>query len=226
MLYQSAMINFYSALPKGLQKKYRNPSFPKHRIEIPFRMLICGPSGSMKTNSLINLIALMDETFDKITWVTRNASEPLLDFLRSKIPEDQLTIIEGVENIPELESLNQDAQHLVIFDDLVLSKDQRKISEYFIRARKVAKGVSVVYCSQDYHRTPKTIRINCGYIMLLKGLQGRDIGLILSDYGLGVDKKILLEYYTYATHEKGNMLFIDTDRREFRRNFTDYFKNT
>lgn len=163
----------------------------------------------------------MSDTFHKITWICRNASEPLIDFLRTKIPENQLTVIEGSENIPDLDSLDQNAQHLVIFDDLVLSKDQRRISEYFIRARKVAKGVSVVYVTQDYHRTPKTIRINCGYILLKRLSSTRDLGLILSDYGLGIPKERLLQLYRFCTSNITDCLFIDTQKQQFRRNFSE-----
>lgn len=217
------MINFYSRIPKSLRPKYHNPGFKNHGITLPFRMLVCGNSGSMKTNFVLNLIHLMNETFGGIIVVTKNAAEPLYQFLATRIPEDQLHIYEGSENVPSLESLDPNLQYLVIFDDLVLDKKQGKIEEYFIRARKVAKGVSCVYLSQSYFRSPKTIRINCNYIVLKKLSSLRDLGLILSDYSLGVSKKELIEMYRDATMKTEDCLLIDVNKSEFRRNFLDIY---
>jgi energy-coupling factor transporter ATP-binding protein EcfA2 len=213
------MLNFYQRMPKALKPKYHNPGLAKHGIEIPARILIAGPSGSGKTNLLLNLIAQMEDTFHHITVCTRNADEPLYNFLKTKVPEGQLSIVEGVEQIPDLETLDPNAQHLVVFDDLVLAKDQSRIEEYFIRARKIAKGVSVVYLTQSYFRTPKTIRINCGYIFLKRLSSTRDLGIILSEYGLGVDRKEMTRLYAEATTKPLDFLYISTDRREFRINF-------
>ena len=215
------MLNFYSILPKHLTSKYSNPGFAQHGIEHPFRMLIVGGSGAGKTNFVLNLIKVMAGTFDHMTICTRNADEPLYNYLRSKVDERQLDIVEGIENIPPLESLDPEAQHLVVFDDLVLAKNQSAIEEYFIRARKIARGVSVCYLTQSYFRTPKTIRINCSYIVLKQLSSSRDLSLVLSDYGLGVEKRYLERVYAYATREKEDALIIDTQRRLFRKNFTE-----
>lgn len=215
------MLNFYSVLPKHLVNKYNNPGFQQHGIEHPFRMLIVGGSGAGKTNFVLNLLRVMAGTFDHVTICTRNADEPLYNYLRTKIHDSQLDIVEGIENIPPLESLDSDSQHLVVFDDLVLAKNQSAIEEYFIRARKIARGVSVCYLTQSYFRTPKTIRINCSYIVLKQLSSTRDLSLVLSDYGLGVDKKHLERVYAYATRVKEDALIIDTQRRLFRKNFTE-----
>lgn len=129
------MPNFYSVIPKSNKSHYRNPGYARHGIEIPFRMLVCGASGSYKSNFVLNLIFQMNDTFESITLITKNANEPLYNFLRTKIPEEQLHVYEGIENIPPLDDFNTQHQHLVIFDDLVLEKKQSKVEEYFIRAR-------------------------------------------------------------------------------------------
>lgn len=214
------MINFYERLPSSLRPDYHNPGLSKHGIQLPFRMLIAGNSGSMKTNTLLNLIQVMSGTFDYIWVITRNAEEPLYRFLASKIPEGQCSILEGVESIPDLDSLDPKGQHLMVFDDLVLEKKQSGIEEYFIRARKVAKGVSCIYLSQNYFRTPKTVRVNCSYIILKKLSSTRDLGLILNDYSLGVGKKDLLAMYQAATRRLEDFLLVDINKSAFRMNFT------
>lgn len=214
------MINFYDFLPGNLQPKYHNPGYQKHGISVPFRMLIVGNSGSMKTNTLLNLISVMSGTFDYIWVITRNAEEPLYKFLASKIPPSQCSILEGIESIPDLDALDPNGQHLVVFDDLVLEKKQAQIEEYFIRARKVAKGVSCVYLSQNYFKTPKTVRINCSYIVLKKLSSTRDLGLILNDYNLGISKKDLLALYQAVTRRIEDFLLVDINKSSFRHNFT------
>ena len=51
----------------------------------PFRMLIIGPSGSSKTNALLNFIQNLNETtpVDKIYLYAKDLSEPKYEFLIS-----------------------------------------------------------------------------------------------------------------------------------------------
>jgi len=139
------MINYYSRLPKGLTTKYHNPNYHVHGIEVPLRMFVCGASGSGKTNWLVKLLAKMTGRFDHITLCCKDSSEPLYCLLQSNVLSHQLPVCEGMGEIPALESLGPACQHLIIFDDLVLAKDLSIIQEYFVRGRKVAKGVSCVF---------------------------------------------------------------------------------
>ena len=81
---------------------------------------------------------------------------------------------------------------LVIFDDLVLDKNP-KISEMFIRGRKLA--YSMIYISQSFYQTDKIIRQNVNYIWLGRGMQKRDLNMILSEFALGMDKNELEQIY-------------------------------
>jgi hypothetical protein len=79
------------------------------------------------------------------------------------------------------------------------------------------------YLTQSYFNTPKTVRVNCNYILLKKLSSTRDLNMILSDYNLGVDKSVLMKIYKYATSDNGT-LFIDADAQpenRFRRNFLE-----
>ena len=125
----------------------------------------------------------MKNTFGNIKIFCRNKDEPLLEYLKTKIPKEQLQIYEGIDELPNLDlkdnekGFNPTLQHLVIFDDLVLLKDAQsvRISEYFIRARKIAKGISLMYLTQSYFRTPKTIRLNVNYLVVKKVAALRDL---------------------------------------------------
>lgn len=202
------IINMYEKIPKELLDKVDNPNFNLHRLKIPFRMCVVAPSGSGKTNFVVNLIQLFSRgkgTFQSIDIITRNKDEPLYKWLGQL--SDQIQIKEGLENAPRLDSFDKDDNHLVIFDDLVLAKDQSKIENYYIRARKL--NCSVIYLSQSYFKIPKIIRNNCSYLVLLKLSGHREVNMILSEGGLGVDKDTLLSIYQYATAEKFSPLVID-----------------
>ena len=204
------IVNMYEYIPKELKKKPPNPNIHLHQLELPFRMLVVAPSGSGKTNFLVNLIKKFcagPGTFETIQIITRNKKEPLYEWLESKC--DQIKITEGLSTLPELDKFDKQKNHLVCLDDLVLQKDLTPVVNYYIRCRKL--GVSVIFLSQSFYATPKMIRSNCNYVVLLKLSGDREIKMILSEYGLGVSKEELLQIYNHATSEKFSPLVIDID---------------
>jgi hypothetical protein len=119
--------------------------------------------------------------------------------------------------------MDKDYNHLVVFDDLVLSKDLSPVEQYYIRARKL--NCSVIFLSQSYFRIPKIIRGNCSYLAILKLSGDRDLNLILKEFGLGVDKETILKMYQHATKEKLNVLLVDLEadpHERFRHNFLTF----
>ena len=174
-------------------------------------MCIVAPSGSGKTNFLVNLISMFSKgkkgTFSSIHIITRNKDEPLYKWLLTKT--DQIVIKEGLSNTPKLDDFDKEKNHLVVWDDLVLSKDLSMVENYYIRARKL--NVSVIFISQSFFKIPKVIRNNCSYMVLLKLSGQREVNLILSEFGLGITKEELLEFYQYATREKFSPLVIDME---------------
>ena len=215
-------INFYDLIK--VKKKYHNPNFKKHQIEIPFRMLIIGGSGKGKTNSALNIIHEMSNTFEKIVICCKSACEPLYDYLREKIPdEENLEFYENGE-IPQIEQYSDVGQMLIIFDDLVMKKDQSEIAEYFIRGRKVGGGISCMYLTHSYFLTPKIIRLQCQYFILKKNDDKRDLRMILSELGLGVKITELESMYNKALKKETDYFMIDNktfdDKYKFRKNIT------
>lgn len=202
--------NLYEKIPKELLDKVENPNFHLHNLKLPFRMCIVAPSGSGKTNFLVNLLSIFSNgvgTFQSIHIITRNKDEPLYRWISGK--SDQLVIKEGLSNTPPLDKFDKDYNHLVVWDDLVLSKDLTMVENYYIRARKL--NVSVIFISQSYFKIPKIIRNNCSYMVLLKLSGNREVNMILSEFGLGVTKDELISLYEYATKEKFSPLIIDLE---------------
>ena len=160
------IVDWYKKMPKKYLLKSHNPHFDRHHIKLPFRMIIAGNSGSGKTQTLLNLLYNMPNTFEKIFIVTKNKDEPLYNFLEDKLGEDGLTIKEGISELPDVDSLDKTQNNLIVLDDLVNepSKQQRPICDYFIRARK--KNCSIIYISQSFYAVPKLIRDNISYLII------------------------------------------------------------
>lgn len=219
----SKIVNMYEYLPKEFLNKSFNPNYNLHKLNLPFRAVVNAPSGSGKSNFIVNLLILFSKgegTFNDIYLITRNKDEPLYKWLELQSP--RILIKEGTENIPDLDKFDKEENHLVIFDDLVLEKNQSKIEQYYIRARKV--GCSVIYLSQSYFRIPKIIRTNCSYLILLKLSGERELNLILSEGGLGISKEKLINMYKYATDQKFSPLLIDYEEnadKRYRKGFLE-----
>jgi hypothetical protein len=221
-------INFYSVMPKKFLQKTHNPHYDSHKLIIPFRMVVVGGTSSMKTNSCFNIIKAMPHTFHKVVIITKNKDEPLYNFLLELIPS--LEIFEGINNAPNLDKdFLKTENSLVIFDDLCLEKNQNIIEQYAIRCRKL--GVSIMYLTQSWFKTPDTLRKNLSHIVLKKIQKLDELNRILKDYSIGIDKDELKEYYSFATKpddpkdrdDKKNYFLIDMDADDeykFRKNLT------
>jgi KaiC/GvpD/RAD55 family RecA-like ATPase len=223
------MLDWYSH--KGVQKfltKQHNPHFDKHHIKIPFRMLICGNSGSGKTSTLMNLIYNMSDTFEEIIIVCKSKAEPLYEYLEEKYTKDKsVKIMEWKDGLPDIDKFDKEKQRLLVFDDLVNEKNQKAIEEAFIRARK--KNCSLCYLSQSYYAVPKMIRNNLTYIIIKQLSSLKNLTMIMREYSLGVDKKEMKEMYDDATSDKQGFLMLDLEgdkEKRFRSGFNDFYETS
>lgn len=218
--------NFYEVIPKDLIKSYKNLSYDAHLFSLPFRAILVGGSGSGKTQLIMEIIKRMKKTFNKIVLCCRDSDEPLYAYLKKKVKDkDLLEVYENGEIPDPSQYAGSDDAILMIFDDLVNMKDQSNISEYYIRGRKIAGGISLIYSTQNYDKVPKTVRLQCNYALLKKLNCQRVLYLILSDYNLGLTKQKLLEVYKDAVSKsRQEFLCIRMDNPQetrFSRNFLE-----
>jgi len=99
------MVNFYKSMPKKFLLKSHNPNYKDHKLNFNFRMLIIGGSGAGNTQTLMNLIRVMNGTFNNIHIITKNRDEPLYNYLESKV-DNGLTITEGIDSAPNLDEFD------------------------------------------------------------------------------------------------------------------------
>ena len=125
---------------------------------------------------------------------------------------DEILHVSNDEITPVSEMDYEDNQKLVIFDDYVCDKNQRRIIDYFIQGRHM--NCSVIYLSQSFYKTPKDIRLNCSHYCLYEFPSSREANRISDE--MGVDKEI----YRAATKKPFTFLYVDKPRKRIAKNFT------
>jgi len=224
---KAELIDWYKKIPSKFLTKTHNPNFKIHGIKLHFRALIIGSSGAGKTQTLLNIIHNMGNTFTEIYIITKNKKEPLYEYLEEKLGKQGLTIYEGIDKAPDLDKdISKEDQTLIIMDDLVLEKNQKPLEEYFLRARK--QNCSLIYISQSYFAVPPMIRKNLNYLIIKQLANLPDLFRIMREYSLGVDKKVLLKLYENSTTDnKQDFLLVDLDaepKDRFRKNFNEIYE--
>ena len=209
--------NFYNKLgPKYSGGKLTYANQNKLNIEIPFRMLIVGSSGTGKTNTLLNII---DQTncFHRFYIACRNLDQPLYKYFIDKLKEvsnntgvneeDLFIATNNIDDLPEIDKFDKNVNNLIIIDDFVgdSTKNLKKISNYFIRSRTF--NTSIVFITQSYFEVPKIIRINTDYIVFKGTNDIDDLRMIIRKYFKGEDDKIV-NLYEKVMKLPGNENFI------------------
>ena len=183
-----------------------------------FRMLICGGSGSGKTNLLYHMLTKPLVFYDQIHLYAKNLEqekyqnmmEVFNEISKSKTVGYNVLICNNNEIVP-VENLENEAQKIVIFDDFVCEKNQKPLIDYFIRGRH--KNCSVIYLSQSFYGTPKDIRLNCSHFCIYEFPSCNERNLISRE--LGVNK----EDYIKATKKPYSFLYVDKPKKQIKRNF-------
>ena len=189
-------------------------------------MLIAGKSGSCKTSTLLSIIYNMPDTFEKIVIVCKSKAEPLYEYLEDKFKKDgSVKIMEFKDGLPDIDKFDKETQRLLVFDDLVNEKDQKLICEAFIRLRK--KNASLIYITQSYYAVPKLIRNNLTYIIIKQLSSLKNLTMIMNEYSLGIDKKMMKEMYDDSTRDRMGFLMLDLEgdkEKRFRSGFDEYYE--
>ena len=182
-----------------------------------FRMLICGNSGSGKTNLLYHMLMKPLVYYDQIHLYGKNLEQQKYQDMISTFDDISQSVGYNVlvcsnDDIVPVENLMDDtAQKIVIFDDYVCDKNQKPLIDYFIRGRH--KNCSIIYLSQSFYGTPKDIRLNCSHFCVYEFPSSNERNLISRE--LGVDK----EQYINATNKPYSFLYVDKPKKLIRRNF-------
>ena len=206
--------NFDIASKKKSNHTQIHPAMP----DDTFRMLICGPSNSGKTNTLLHMIYNLLH-FDEIVLFAKNLHQDkyqwmLDDFEKRVDPAVGYKVIETPPEIIPLEEIfhESDGQRIVIFDDYVCEKNQNELINYFINGRHF--NCSVIYLSQSYFKTPKNIRDNCSHLCIFRFLP-KESKRIADELGTEHEKM------DKATQKPFSFLYVDRPRKKEMKNFDE-----
>ena len=199
----------------------KNKKFKQRYSFMPndtFRMLICGNSGSGKTNLLYHMLIEPHLYYDEIHLYAKNLEQEKYQNLMNKMNEisreagyDIMTV--SNDKIIPINDLDyEDNQKLVIFDDYVCEKNQRQIVDYVIQGRHIY--CSVIYLSQSFYKTPRDIRLNCSHYRIYDFPSSRERNMISSELGVEPEK------FKKATKKPFSFLYVDKPRKKVKRNFT------
>lgn len=198
-----------------VQTKFKD----RHKLapKWPFKMIVCGYSGSGKTNLVLNLI-LYYLHFNKLYVYAKKLDEPIYEYLQNLfnkmkefIPDDTDNDLgdfrSSLEDVESLDNLDESKQNLVIFDDFLNERDQHIIKDYFTKGRK--HNCSTIYISQSYYGTPDSVRQNSDYIALFNTRNKRALSEFKKEFPLSISNDEFTRIYTNATKNNHNFLFID-----------------
>jgi hypothetical protein len=209
--------NFYksSRIQKKLPK-LKDEQFEYTQMKINNHFLICGGTGTGKTNALYSYLLETSRpkngTFKHI-FVVYKTEEPLYEDLKEQLGNG-ISFYKSIADLPSVDEF-QDAivndfkhQYLVVLDDCVNDKDKAsyiKVKNYFTYGRK--KGITLAYLTQSFFSSDGFIRKQMSYLLLLSIKGKTDLRNILSEYGsLQCDHKELYRIFKTATEKKGDEL--------------------
>ena len=206
-------------------------------------MLIIGPSGSGKMNTLLHLIDKF-HPIDKIYLYAKDTDEEKYQYLINKREQvgiknlsdpdafmkysnDMNDVLENINNYNK----NRDKKVLIIFDDMIADiirseKFKAIVKELFIRCRKL--HISIVFTTQSYFRTPKDARLNSTHYILMKISNKKELKSIAEENSCHLDFRGFLKIYNYCTNEPYSFMMVDTRPTAhvtFKKNFNEPIKN-
>jgi hypothetical protein len=182
--------NYYEILPKNmLGATIKYPNEKKINVKLPNGFLVCGATGSCKTNWVLNFIELVG-TFDRVTIYAKKLDEPLYLYLLDCLKKAgvQHEAFDNLDSVIPPTDYDSRKNNLVVVDDFMSApkKSLEPIINLFTMGRK--NGVTPLWLSQSFYQgTPTTIRNNVSYVVLFKLKAKRDMERILADVSTDLD---------------------------------------
>ena len=209
--------NFYksSRIQKKLPK-IKDEQFEYTQMKINQHFLICGGTGTGKTNALYSYLLETSKpkngTFKHI-FIVHKTEEPLYEDLKENLGKG-ISFYKSINDLPSVDEFpdaiidNFKHQYLIVFDDCVNDKDKNsytKVKNFFTYGRK--KGITICYLTQSFFDADGFIRKQMSYLLLLSIKGKTDLNNILREFGsLQCDPKELYRIFKTATEKRADEL--------------------
>ena len=222
---RDTITNWYEKVDSSSKKIKPDRNYKNHLIKPCMMITIIGPTGSGKTNALLEFLARKNNSFySMIIFSGSTTDEPLYNMLSEKM--DGVELIDNISDLPDLTDMNDDdktQEKLIVFDDIINLKpiEKVKLQKWFNSARKY--GYTCICMAQNFADLPTQIRRNTMIYILFKMNDINTIKHILKTHShTSIPVDVVLKMYQYATHDKGNFFKIDfTSDHPFTKNFIE-----
>jgi hypothetical protein len=201
----------------------------------PCMQLLCGKSGSGKSNFLLNLMKnkdLMGEFFDEIFLISPTAkADDLVKHLEldeghvwddlDKAVGDLAILLDNQAYDIETKGIKETNKILVICDDCVGDKKFMKADPLLKLAIHGRHNlVSSIICTQSYTKCPRAIRLQAQGLAIFNGSSLDEVKLIAEDYcPSGYTKKDFMKIVGFATEKPYDFLWINGHVKDMKQRF-------
>ena len=217
----SKIVNYYQKI-KGAGKPKSDNDI---NVDDNSRWCIVGRSGSYKTTIALNI--LRELGFDKLYLVAKDITEPLYEGyliptvrkLEKRVKEPILQVCTDPSELPSVDEFDKDKKNIVVFDDMILNKNNDNIREMYMRGLK--KGITSMFLSQSFFDMDKFLRKNLDYIILKSLSSVQDLKRILREFNSNdVDPSLLVEIHKRAiSRDPMSFLMIDLKAQDPNRKY-------
>ena len=196
---------------------------PKKRLndylDEEYQMLVCGRTGSGKTNTVMYMLRKPLVYYDKIYLYTRNPHQDkvqdlkkVMDVVSQRVGCDVLEI-KDPDDIMDTKEYPEGIRKIVIFDDLVNAPQniQSKIANHFTDGRH--QQISPIYLTQSYYDTPQKLRLNCSHMILYTPPTKNHCNLIA--------KENMIDPGLFVTLGPYEFIFLDKEKKKVAKNFDE-----
>lgn len=208
------IINFYEVIDDDYKREPKvDPTYKEHYINPNSHIALIGPTGTGKSNALLNFLRKKNGRFYKIIiFNPATTDEPLYNFLNDAI--EGIEFYNDINELPSLSDFDDEDkgnEKLIVFDDFtdLKKKEMSKIQEYLKAGRKF--GFSCWCLAQNYTSIPKPISRNCQYFIIYKQNDNATLSNIIKNHNIdNMDKDLIISAYKYAVQEPMSFFMIDT----------------
>jgi hypothetical protein len=220
----SEVINLYEHIPPTeIQDNRRNyATYPEFKIDVPFRAIVVGGSGSCKSNFVLSMLINKMNCWNKLYFICKRVDEPLYKWYLRKLfvrqCKDQLPdyfyFSNRIEDCPLYTDLNPDERTLIVIDDFASDEKtiQKSVKDLFSHGRK--SGASIVWVTQNFYSTSTFIRANVNLVIFKKVRGARNLNMIFREYGPSVgrsDTELRKIYDTIMNGRQQDAMVLDLE---------------
>jgi GTPase SAR1 family protein len=167
--------------------------FARSLYQPEYEVLMYGLENGLRKEDMVELLSI-ESIMTKNDRTIKQLAEGMAAYNKENDVEQskiQCEFSDSGEDIPDPTDVDRSIKNLIVFDDIMIDKNQTKPEKYYTRGRSA--NCDCIYLSQNYTRLPlATIRSNSNFMIFFKSSQ-RVIEQLYRDF-VGVDIASLKEF--------------------------------